>query len=151
MKIDITYRQLQAMLADPAQREAVETFQTEVVAAGGTLILNIEEGWTHQNTCEQSYTDTRLDWLFAHSRAKKVLPGDVNDDGTIDAIDLNALINIILDKASTSDFPGNADTNGDGEIDAIDLNNKQHNQQHPQQINVVKGTAFDHIFTFISK
>ncbi len=45
---------------------AVEQFQTGVLAAGGTLILDKEVGWTHQNTCELSYTDERLDWLFAH-------------------------------------------------------------------------------------
>ncbi len=44
----------------------VEQFQTDVLAAGGTLILDKEVGWTHQNTCELSYTDERLDWLFAH-------------------------------------------------------------------------------------
>lgn len=45
---------------------AVEQFQTEVLAAGGTLLLDIEPGWSHPATCEQSYTDERLDWLFAN-------------------------------------------------------------------------------------
>ena len=47
---------------------AVEQFQTEVFAVGGTLILEIEEGWSHPTTCEQSYTDQRLDWLFSWRR-----------------------------------------------------------------------------------
>ena len=47
---------------------AVEQFQTEVLAAGGTLILETEEGWSHPITCEQSYTDQRLDWLFSWRR-----------------------------------------------------------------------------------
>lgn len=46
----------------------VEQFQTEVLAAGGTLILETEEGWSHPTTCEQSYTDQRLDWLFSNVR-----------------------------------------------------------------------------------
>jgi len=46
----------------------VEQFQTEVLAAGGTLILETEEGWSHPTTCEQSYTDQRLDWLFSWRR-----------------------------------------------------------------------------------
>ena len=45
--------------------EAVELLQQEVISLGGTLILDIEEGWTHANTCEQSYTNERLDWLFS--------------------------------------------------------------------------------------
>ena len=47
---------------------AVEQFQTGVLAAGGTLILETEEGWSHPTTCEQSYTDQRLDWLFSWHR-----------------------------------------------------------------------------------
>ena len=47
---------------------AVQTFQTSVEEAGGTVVLDTEAGWSHQNTCEQSYTDERLDWLFAHVR-----------------------------------------------------------------------------------
>lgn len=46
----------------------VTAFKADVVAAGGTLILDIEQGWSHQNVCEHSYTDDRLAWLFAHIR-----------------------------------------------------------------------------------
>lgn len=49
------------------------------------MILDTEEGWTHQNTCEQSYTDERLDWLFAHVK------------GVVDGIDS------IEDKKDASD------------------------------------------------
>lgn len=48
--------------------ENVENFMTLVNEEGGTIILDIEEGWTHPVTCENSYTDERLDWLFAQSR-----------------------------------------------------------------------------------
>lgn len=47
----------------------VETFKTDVIAAGGTVLLNIENGWSHPTTCEESYTDERLDWLFSHTRS----------------------------------------------------------------------------------
>ncbi len=55
----------------------VEDFQASVIAAGGTVILDTEEGWTHQNTCEQSYTDERLDWLFTHVK------GEVDGIGSV--------------------------------------------------------------------
>ena len=48
--------------------ETVETFCEEVLANGGTLLMDVEEGWTHQDTCEKSYTDARLDWLFSNIR-----------------------------------------------------------------------------------
>lgn len=44
----------------------VEQFQTEVLAVGGSLQLDIVAGWSHADTCEQSYTDERLDWLFSN-------------------------------------------------------------------------------------
>lgn len=47
---------------------AVSEFVAKVKANGGEAKLDIEEGWTHENTCEQSYTDERLAWVFSHSR-----------------------------------------------------------------------------------
>ena len=53
-----------AMMSIPA----VETFMADVIAAGGSVQLDTEEGWSHPTTCEQSYTDERLDWLFSQVR-----------------------------------------------------------------------------------
>ena len=53
-----------AMMSIPA----VETFMTDVIAEGGSVQLDIEDGWSHPTTCEQSYTDERLDWLFSQVR-----------------------------------------------------------------------------------
>lgn len=44
---------------------AVDQFKEEVTASGGTLILDIENGWSHAYTCEHSYTPKRLKWLFS--------------------------------------------------------------------------------------
>ena len=49
---------------------AVEEFRNSVMAAGGYVRLDIEEGWSHPTTCEQSYTEERLDWLFSQTRDK---------------------------------------------------------------------------------
>ena len=65
----------------------VESFCTEVLAAGGTFTLETEEGWTHQNTCEESYTDERLDWLFAQSR-----------NGNTDILDIQTIKRELADK-----------------------------------------------------
>ena len=60
---------------------AVEAFRSSVVAEGGTVILETEDGWSHQNTCEQSYTDERLDWLFSHVKENPTAIGSVVDNG----------------------------------------------------------------------
>lgn len=46
----------------------VEDFTARLTALGGEWRMEIEEGWTHEMTCIQSYTTPRLDWLFAHTR-----------------------------------------------------------------------------------
>lgn len=56
---------------------AVEAFQADVQAAGGTLLMETEEGWTHQDTCEESYTDLRLDWLFSQTKKQSTAIGEV--------------------------------------------------------------------------
>lgn len=33
---------------------------------GDEVYLDIENGWTHEDTCIQSYTTERLDWIFSH-------------------------------------------------------------------------------------
>ena len=49
----------------------VEAFKTEVETAGGLVTLDIEDGWTHANTCEWSYTAERLAWLFAQRKSEE--------------------------------------------------------------------------------
>ena len=49
-------------------------------------------------------------------------PGDVNGSGNVDVDDMNIIINIILNKANASDFPGNADVDNSGNVDIEDLN-----------------------------
>jgi len=47
----------------------VETFLSEVIAAGGTIKLDVGEGWDHVATCDHSFTEERLDWLFSQARS----------------------------------------------------------------------------------
>ena len=46
-----------------------------------------------------------------------VIPGDVNDDGDVNVIDITALIDIIMNDGTNP----RADVNGDGEINVIDI------------------------------
>ena len=46
--------------------DVVIDFLQELEAYGGDFLFDIEEGWTHQQTCIESYTEARLDWVFSH-------------------------------------------------------------------------------------
>ncbi len=46
----------------------VETFLEEMDSCNAEYKYNVEEGWTHENVCEQSYTAERLSWVFKHVR-----------------------------------------------------------------------------------
>ena len=49
------------------------------------------------------------------------IKGDTNGDGLVDIDDLNIVINVMLRKATMSQWP-NADLDGNGEVDIDDLN-----------------------------
>ncbi|MBQ7689701.1 MAG: hypothetical protein IJT30_00675 [Muribaculaceae bacterium] len=53
--------------------------------------------------------------------AQQSVRGDVNGSGVVDIDDVNAVINVMLHKATPADFPA-ADVNGDGAVDIDDLN-----------------------------
>lgn len=46
--------------------ETTADFIYELNARNGITRFEIEEGWTHEITCIQSYTTQRLDWVFSH-------------------------------------------------------------------------------------
>ena len=46
--------------------DVVTEFLRELESYGGEYMFDIEEGWTHQRTCIESYTEARLDWVFSH-------------------------------------------------------------------------------------
>ena len=43
-------------------------FVETIKALGADVVMETEEGWTHEMTCIESYTSRRLDWVFAHRR-----------------------------------------------------------------------------------
>ena len=46
--------------------ETTSDFINELNARNGITRFEIEEGWTHEITCIQSYSTQRLDWVFSH-------------------------------------------------------------------------------------
>lgn len=49
-------------------RAIAEDFISQLQALGDDVVYETVPGWTHEETCIQSYTTQRLDWVFAHSR-----------------------------------------------------------------------------------
>jgi len=58
-----------------------------------------------------------LNYSFANSNARPI-PGDINNDGIINVLDVIELVNIIL---SNADYIEDADLNGDGIINIVDI------------------------------
>ena len=48
--------------------QAARDFVNSLTALGGEAVMDEEEGWTHEQTCIESYTTQRLDWIFAQQR-----------------------------------------------------------------------------------
>lgn len=48
--------------------ETAASFVEELKALDDDVRMDVEEGWTHEITCIQSYTTARLEWVFGHRR-----------------------------------------------------------------------------------
>lgn len=48
--------------------ESTANFVSQLNALNGITRFDMEEGWTHEMTCIQSYTAVRLSWVFSHQR-----------------------------------------------------------------------------------
>ncbi len=49
-------------------------------------------------------------------------PGDVTGDGTVDILDVNALVGVVLGQTTAATYEGRADVNNDGTTDILDIN-----------------------------
>ena len=47
---------------------AVQDFLKKMDSYNAVYKIDVENGWTHENTCEKSYTPERLTWLFGHTK-----------------------------------------------------------------------------------
>lgn len=52
------------LMTIPRVNEFVELLKEK----GGEVIMDVENGWGHMQTCTDSYTPQRLDWIFSHTR-----------------------------------------------------------------------------------
>ena len=66
--------------------ETASDFIDKLNARGAITRFDIEEGWTHEVTCIQSYTKERLDWVFGHSRNSSGIENPVADDKIVKSV-----------------------------------------------------------------
>ena len=48
--------------------DTANNFISALQDAGGTVRIDIVEGWNHATTCEKSYTPERLEWIFSQRK-----------------------------------------------------------------------------------
>lgn len=60
----------------------VETFLAKMDDYDAEYQFDIENGWTHQNVCEKSYTNERLAWVFKHTKSTSTGITSTYDDGS---------------------------------------------------------------------
>ncbi len=46
----------------------VEVFLKDMDTYNAAYMFDIENGWTHEDVCKNSYTDKRLNWVFKHTK-----------------------------------------------------------------------------------
>ena len=68
--------------------QTMETFIDNVIDAGGNAKIDVEEGWTHEQTCVQSYTGKRLSWIFSQLPTS-ITPPSHTDDRVVAVYALN--------------------------------------------------------------
>lgn len=79
--------------------ETVSDFKDELNAHDGITMFEIEEGWTHEMTCIQSYTTNRLDWVFSHNRNSSGIENTAMENKIIESMQYYSIDGRILSEA----------------------------------------------------
>lgn len=84
--------------------ETASDFIDELNARGATTKFDIEEGWTHEVTCIQSYNTERLDWVFGYSRNASGIENPVADDKIVKSVQYYSLDGRLLSESPCKGF-----------------------------------------------
>lgn len=84
--------------------ETASDFISELNSIGAITRFDIEEGWTHEMTCIQSYTTERLDWVFGHSRNSSGIENTVADDKIVESVQYYSLDGKLLPNIPSKGF-----------------------------------------------
>lgn len=84
--------------------ETAADFVNELNAIGGITRFDVEEGWTHEMTCIQSYTTERLDWIFSHRRNFSGIEKHTADGKNVKSVQYYSLDGRLLPKLPCKGF-----------------------------------------------
>ena len=76
--------------------ENTSDFINELNARNGITKFDIEEGWTHEMTCIQSYTTHRLDWVFSYGSNSSGIENTMASDKIIESVQYYSMDGKIL-------------------------------------------------------
>ena len=94
---------------------------TATANAGYTFVNWTKDGTVVSANPTYSFTVTEDADLVANFEVRVGLPGDANDDGTVNSHDIVITVNYIFGATPEEFVFANADLNGDGVIDALDI------------------------------
>ncbi len=106
------YTQTQVSFHKQAASDQLTSSATLPAAPSGYVVLTLSDA--SGRSIEQSKSFT------IHVPSAMVRRGDANGDGSVDIIDLVAIIDYIVSGTPCTSMP-NADANGDGDVDILDL------------------------------
>lgn len=66
--------------------ETMQTFVNQLTTLQSDVKMDIEDGWTHEITCIQSYTTARLTWVFSHTKGNDAHITTAGDTCPVSAI-----------------------------------------------------------------
>ena len=99
--------------------ETTSDFIAELIARNGITRFDIEEGWTHEMTCIQSYTTHRLDWVFGQSNNPSGIENPTADNKIIESVQYYSIDGRMLSEPPSKGLYIIRYVNKDGSITAL--------------------------------
>lgn len=94
-------------------------FINELNARNGITKFEIEEGWTHEMTCIQSYTTDRLDWVFSHDSNSSGIKNTMVDNKIIESMQYYSIDGRVLSEPPSKGLYIIRCINKDGSVTAF--------------------------------
>ena len=99
--------------------ETTSDFINELNARNGITRFEIEEGWTHEMTCIQSYTTHRLDWVFSHGSNSSGIENTMADKKVIESMQYYSIEGRALSEPPSKGLYIVRWVNNDGSVTAL--------------------------------
>lgn len=99
--------------------ESTSNFIDELNSRNGITRFEIEEGWTHEMTCIQSYTTHRLDWVFRHSSSPSAIENPTINNNIIESVQYYSMDGRVLPEPPSKGLYIIRCVNKDGAVTAL--------------------------------